>query len=331
MSEVWAAAAAGLVVSAGSALMAPKAKSGGAVGYQNVDPTAVQKSTIQGDMDTFGDASTLASRTGTSMAHDAVNLRNVTQPGYSALAEALSKHATDMAKDPYAIPQSVTDQLSQYAAENNIGEGTGASSGFSGSNMLRSLGINALQYGQSNMAAATSALSILSGTAPNVSPVSPLSFMLSPKDALSTTTNNNTENQAISQGAANSAAAAGNANSANLFDTVSSGVTPALTSYLRGLGTPSTTPGSNAGYDTQAQMTAGGAPDALAVRSCWVAREVYGADNPEWEQFRSAMIEKMPKEFVEFYNTHGPEIAETIKTQPNVKKFLRGLMDQIKK
>lgn len=251
MSEVWAAAAAGLVVSAGSALM-NKPKAAGAVAYQNVDPTDVQRKTIAGDQATLGDATDLANRTSSATAMQAMNLRNITQPGYSDLSGALSKQALAMAKDPYAVPQSVVDQLSQYAAENNITEGTGAASGFSGSNLLRSLGINALQYGQTNLSAATNALSVLSGTAPQVSPVSPLSFMLTPSQALGTTTNNNTENQAIGQGAANSAAAAANHASDNLWDSVSGAVQPALQSYLNSRTNqpppPSTTPVNSTPY-----------------------------------------------------------------------------------
>lgn len=70
--------------------------------------------------------------------------------------------------------------------------------------------------------------------------------------------------------------------------------------------------------------------DGITTR-CWVAREVYGADNPEWIQFRDRMLATMDKSFVEFYLQKGPAIAATIRDQPEVKQFIRGLMDQIKK
>lgn len=243
--HTWGAIAGAAISVVGGAVNANQAsKHGGAaaVPYQAVDPTQVQKNAIAGDISTFDDANTLATRAGTATANQAVNLRNITQPGYSALAAALSKQATDMAKDPYAVPQSVVDQMTQYAAENNISAGTGVASGFSGSNLLRSLGINALQYGQTNLSAATSALSVLSGSAPNVSPVSPLSFMLTPSQALSTTTNNNTEAQAVGQGKANADAAAAGAANANLWDSVTSGVGTAATAYLNRPQTPQTPP-----------------------------------------------------------------------------------------
>lgn len=236
--HTWAAIAGAAVSVVGGVVSANnnKVKAPGAVQYQNVDPTQVQKNTIAGDISTLGDATSLANATGSATAQQAVNLRNITQPGYGALSKSISDQATKLASDPYAVPQSVVDQLNQYASENNITEGTGAASGFSGNNLLRSLGINALQYGQTNLSAATSALSVLSGTAPNVSPVSPLSFMLTPTQALQTQTNNNTENQAINQGAANAQTAANNQNTANLWDTVTSLYGPVTDGIGAGIG-----------------------------------------------------------------------------------------------
>ena len=228
-----------------------KASAPTTVPYQNVDPTQVQKNAISGDIATMPDATLLATNVGNATATNAVAQRNITQPGYSALAGNLSAQATKMAADPYAIPQSVVDQLTQYAAENNITEGTGASSGFSGNNLLRSLGINALEYGKSNINQATQALSVLSGTAPNVSPVSPLSFMLTPAQALQTQTTNNQENQAIGQGAANAQAAVNNSNNANLWDTVASAIPSVVSAVSTGV------QGSN-----QAGNAAGAAADA---------------------------------------------------------------------
>jgi hypothetical protein len=203
-----------------------KAKAPATVPYQNVDPTQVQNNAISGDIASLGNATTLANSSNTAEAQSALAARNITQPGYSALAGNLSTDANNLASNPYAVPQSVVDQLSQYAAENNIGEGTGNASGFSQNNLLRSLGVNSLQYGAQNLASATSALSTLSGTAPNISPVSPLSFLLTPSQALSTATTNATNNQQIGQGAANAAAAAQNANSNNLWDTITSQIQP---------------------------------------------------------------------------------------------------------
>ena len=191
--------------------------------YTPVDPAQIESQTINADLSNQGSAQQLAGSSNTFNSSQALQMLNTALPGYSGLASSLMGNAQSIAADPYAVPKSVTDQLTQYAAENNIQAGTGASSGFSGSNMLRSLGINALQYGQTNMQTAMSALSTLTGTAPQVSPTSPLSFMLSPSSVLQTQTQNNTMQQNVAQGANNASAAAGNANSSNLWDSITSG------------------------------------------------------------------------------------------------------------
>jgi hypothetical protein len=243
----WVALGAAAVSAAGSIYSSSqnKAKAPATVPYQNIDPTQVQDTSISGDISSLPNANLLATTSGESTAQQAVAERNITQPGYSQLAGNLSSDANNLAANPYSVPQSVVDQLSQYAAENNIGEGTGADSGFSQSNLLRSLGVNQLQYGQTNLGLATSALSTLSGTAPNISPVSPLSFLLTPSQSLAAQTNNATQNQAIGQGAANASAAAANQNSANLFDTISGQIGPLTSAGAAALG------GNNAGVGAQ--------------------------------------------------------------------------------
>ncbi len=79
-----------------------------------------------------------------------------------------------------------------------------------------------------------------------------------------------------------------------------------------------------AGMATQLGGTLGGA----ALLGCWVARAVYGEDNPEWLNFRTRMFSRAPKWFVAFYMKHGPAIAKLVKRWPWLKKTLRPLMDR---
>lgn len=59
---------------------------------------------------------------------------------------------------------------------------------------------------------------------------------------------------------------------------------------------------------------------------CWVAREVFGADNPKWMLFRKWLIEKAPTEFRDMYLTYGPAIAEYIKDKPVLKEYIKLFM-----
>lgn len=59
---------------------------------------------------------------------------------------------------------------------------------------------------------------------------------------------------------------------------------------------------------------------------CWVARSVFGADNPEWTQFRDWMLTQGSPELVDFYGQNGEAIAESIKDMPAVKTLIKHLM-----
>jgi hypothetical protein len=68
-----------------------------------------------------------------------------------------------------------------------------------------------------------------------------------------------------------------------------------------------------------------GAAGLLAF--CWVAREVYGTENPKWVQFRDWMLANASDDFVDAYIQHGPKIAEFISDKPELKGMIRSWMD----
>jgi len=60
---------------------------------------------------------------------------------------------------------------------------------------------------------------------------------------------------------------------------------------------------------------------------CWVAREVYGEENPKWMQFRSWLLEKAPRWLVDAYCKFGPAVAKFISNKPWIKAIIRKWMD----
>ena len=60
---------------------------------------------------------------------------------------------------------------------------------------------------------------------------------------------------------------------------------------------------------------------------CWVAREVYGIDNPKWLQFREWMLTKASDNLRNFYIEYGERIAESIRNKPKIKSIIRKWMD----
>lgn len=45
---------------------------------------------------------------------------------------------------------------------------------------------------------------------------------------------------------------------------------------------------------------------------CWIARRVYGNDNPKWKQFRNWLFTKAPESFREYYLQNGERISKLI-------------------
>ena len=60
---------------------------------------------------------------------------------------------------------------------------------------------------------------------------------------------------------------------------------------------------------------------------CWVAREVYGAHNPAWLDFRQWMFSSAPRWFFKLYLAFGERFANFIKDKPRLKARIRMWMD----
>lgn len=236
----WGTVIGGIVGAAGGLLNKKKAPA--VVPYTPVNPQAEQTNAISGNLSALPSIDDLLAQSNTFQQSQASQLMEKALPGYGQFARNLTSTASSLAANPYQVPKSVTDQLTQYAAENNIAGGTGAASGFSESNILRSLGVNALQYGQANLSSAMNALSVLTGTAPRTSPMSPLSFLVTPAEQISNQQLTNRMQQQTGQGGANAATAAANWNSQNLWDSITGTLTPSyinsIASMVHGNPTP---------------------------------------------------------------------------------------------
>lgn len=60
---------------------------------------------------------------------------------------------------------------------------------------------------------------------------------------------------------------------------------------------------------------------------CWVAREVYGEQNPAWLVFREWLSTKAPKWLFYIYNKFGERFAAFIRNKPRIKAVIRALMN----
>jgi hypothetical protein len=63
------------------------------------------------------------------------------------------------------------------------------------------------------------------------------------------------------------------------------------------------------------------------IAMCWVAREVYGEQNPEWLLFRDWVMYDAPEWFAELYCQFGERVAKFISNKPAIKAVIRKWMD----
>jgi len=64
---------------------------------------------------------------------------------------------------------------------------------------------------------------------------------------------------------------------------------------------------------------------------CWVAREVYGEDDPKWLQFREWVIGYSPNWFYNAYSKYGERVAKVVAKVPALKSIIRPYMDAKRK
>src|SRR4249919_1674666 len=68
-------------------------------------------------------------------------------------------------------------------------------------------------------------------------------------------------------------------------------------------------------------------PVKLPEPGCWVARAVYGEDNPRWMLFREWLLNDAPRWFRDLYVRHGQSVARWITPHERVKSVVRHWMD----
>ena len=77
----------------------------------------------------------------------------------------------------------------------------------------------------------------------------------------------------------------------------------------------------------------GGGSFALAAatkaQNCWVARAVYGEDNPKWLIFRGWLLDEAPEWLRSTYIKHGEAFAKFIKDKPMLRAVIQVGMDSV--
>lgn len=65
-----------------------------------------------------------------------------------------------------------------------------------------------------------------------------------------------------------------------------------------------------------------------AAGLCWAAREIFGAENPQWKQFRTWLLTLAPRPFMVWYLNHGRSLAKDLRADPTHVARIRHWMER---
>jgi len=212
----WAAVAGAAVTVAGGLLNKKKAPP--AIQTAPVNLQDEQSKALQGNLANESSIEDLLTKANKYSQTQASDLMEQAVPGYGKLSASILKSGQDKIDHPYDLPEGFIQNLDRLGAERGVSRGTRGQ--FNQYDVQRDLGVNMLEFGKSNFAQALNALTTVSGTAPRVSPMSPLSMYVTPQQSAQVAAGNNANAQATAQAGANSQTAASNFNTQNLWDSL---------------------------------------------------------------------------------------------------------------
>jgi len=185
---------------------------------QPVDLQEEQTKAIEGNLANQAKIESLVSSTNAFNQSQATSMMEQAIPGFSALQSKLMATTNDLLTNPYDLPKDVQTNLERLAAERGVSAGTRGT--FNEFSLLRDLGVNSLQYGQSRITQAGRLAGIISSIAPKANVMSPLSFYNTPAQYVANQQMNNANDQAVRQGAINANLAATNYQNAGIANAI---------------------------------------------------------------------------------------------------------------
>ena len=183
-----------------------------------VDLQEEQTKAIEGNLANQAKIEELVSSTNAFNQSQATSMMESAIPGFSALQGKLMATTNDLLTNPYDLPKDVQTNLERLAAERGVSAGTRGT--FNEFSLLRDLGVNSLQYGQSRINQAGGLAGIISSIAPKANVMSPLSFYNTPQQYAANQQLTNANNQATTQGAINANLAAANYQNAGITNAI---------------------------------------------------------------------------------------------------------------
>jgi len=222
---------------AAAAIMAGGAIAGSVIGrqkapkqatYTPVDPQAVQKKTIEGNLANMAGAQQVAGQTNSFNQSQANSLMEQAMPGFGAMQKRMMSSVNEDLNSQNSMPQEMQDRISRFAAEKGVTRGTSGSSGgaagsgVNGFKLVKDFGFNLTDWKNASRARALNTMSGVFGMTPRVNPMSPMSMMVDTNSAMGVQQNNNQMQYNSQQAGYNASAAASNYNNMLMAGAVTS-------------------------------------------------------------------------------------------------------------
>jgi hypothetical protein len=315
--------------------------------YENVDVGKEAGKAIQGNLDNWGDISDLVDKTNTFNATQQKGMLETALPGWNSMSRKMVGSYGDMfqnlASNPYGMPSGLESNIERLAAERGIS--TGGRGQFQDYSLLRDFGEGAI----GNMAYTSQLFDSMTNALMGVAnfsaaaPVTAQSFFVTPEQQIAQTEQANYLNW-MGRNQKNAADAdAWNWNRQNLVGGLAQGaqytnygvgqvldMMPYTGMWAAGenMGSSMGGMGGSMGGGASGMGTASNI-SSIAGMFCWVAREVYGEENPKWLRFRDWMVHRAPERARAVYAVNGPAAARMIRENPGLRARMRAVMDRI--
>lgn len=219
----WGAVIGGVVGAAGGLLGSKGASAPQMAQYQPVDPAAVQRQALSGNLQNFNQATQLASQTNQFNQQQASSLLEQAMPGFKATQQKMLAQVNEDLANQNTLPADVQQQIARFAAEKGVTRGT--SGNFNGFSLVKDFGFNLTDWKNASRARALNTLSTVYGMAPRINPMSPMAMMVDPNTAIGVQTQNNQMAYNVAQSGYNAQAFAANYNTMQANGTMQTALT----------------------------------------------------------------------------------------------------------
>jgi len=155
-------------------------------GFEKQDVAESAKKAVGVSAEIAPDVKDLLADLNAFQSQQAIQAKESAIPGFRGFQESLGGIFDQLTEgNIFELPEAFKDVLRQQAAERGVSGGF-AGSEFGEFDAIRNFGKEAFGFAQSNISQAQNILQTLSATAPNISPISPLNFIVTPSQVLAT-------------------------------------------------------------------------------------------------------------------------------------------------